>query len=103
MLLGHVITRLTDETAVTEVLLGLDDLPLLARLRARAEENGVTLGAYVSWAFRAYADNASSEEWTTLIGVMGRSSDPGNACLRRAFAYMITGAGAPDHGPAVDG
>lgn len=102
MLLGDVITRLTDETAVTEVLLGLDDLPLLAKLRARADENGVTLGAYAAWAFRAYADNASSEEWTTLIGAMSRSDDPGGTCLTRAFAYMLTGMDASNHSPALD-
>ena len=102
MLLGDVIARLTDETIVTEILLGLGDLPLLAKLHARADENGVTLGAYAAWAFRSYADNASSEEWTTLIGVMGRSADPGGTCLRRAFAYMLTGMDAPNHSPALD-
>ena len=102
MLLGDLIARLTDESAVTEILLDLEDLSLLAKLRARADENGVTLGAYASWAFRTYADNASSEEWTTLIAVMGRSADPGSACLTRAFAYMIAGEAALDHGPALD-
>ena len=102
MLLGDLIARLTDESAVTEILLDLEDISLLAKLRARADENGLTLGAYASWAFRTYADNASSEEWTTLIGVMGRSADPGSACLTRAFAYMLTDTGMSDHGQAVD-
>lgn len=102
MLLGDVIARLRDETIVTETLLGLGDLPLLAKLRARADENGVTLGAYAAWAFRTYADNASSEEWITLIGVIGRSADPGDTCLRRAFAYMLTGMDASNHSPALD-
>jgi hypothetical protein len=88
MLLGDVIARLTDESAVTEILLDLGDLPLLAKLRARADENDVTLGAYASWAFRTYADNASSEEWTTLIGIIRKSADPGGTCLRRALAYI---------------
>lgn len=91
MLLGDVIARLTDESAVTEILLDLGDLPLMAKLRARADENGVTLGAYASWAFRAYADNASSEEWTTLIGIIGKSADPGGTCLRRALDQVSPG------------
>ena len=91
MLLGDVIARLTDETIVTETLLGLGDLPLLAKLRARADESGVTLGAYAAWAFRTYADNASSEEWTTLMGIIGKSADPGGTCLRRALDQMSTG------------
>jgi hypothetical protein len=47
---------------------------------------------------RTYADNASSEEWTTLIGTLGRSDDPGVTCLRRAFAYVLAGVAAPDEG-----
>jgi len=88
VLLGDVIARLTDESSVTEILLDLGDLPLLAKLRARADESGVTLGAYAAWAFRAYADNASSEEWTTLISVMSRSPDPGGTCLIRALNHI---------------
>ena len=102
MLLGDVIARLTDETTAAEAILGLGDLGLLAEMRARAEENGVTLGAYAAWAVRTYADNASSDEWTTLIGAMGRSDDPGVTCLRRAFAYVLAGAAAPDEGAAAD-
>jgi hypothetical protein len=96
VLLSDVIARLTDESAVTEILLGLGDIPLLAKLRARADENGVTLGAYAAWAFRTYADNASSEEWTTLIGAMSRSDDPGGTCLSRAFACALAGMPASD-------
>ena len=91
MLLGDLIARLTDESAVTEMLLHLGDLPLLAKLRSRADENGLTLGTYAAWAFRTYADNASSEEWTSLIGAMNRSPDPGGVCLNRALAYIATG------------
>ena len=102
MLLGDVIARLTDETAVAEILLGLDDLSLLAKLRARADENGVPLNAYAVWAFRTYVDNAPSEEWTTLIGAMSRSPDPGGTCLGRAFTYVLTAVDTSYHGPALD-
>ena len=102
MLLGDVIARLTDETTAAEAILDLGDLGLLAGMRARAEENGVALGAYAAWAVRTYADNASSDEWMTLIGALGRSEDPGVTCLRRAFAYVLAGAAAPDDGAAAD-
>lgn len=102
MLLGDVIARLTDETTAAEAILDLGDLGLLVEMRERAKENGVSLGAYAAWAVRTYADNASSEEWTTLIGALGRSDDPGVACLRRAFAYVLAAVAAPDEGAAAD-
>jgi len=92
LLLGDLIARLTDAPTAAEAILGIGDIGLLAEMRARAEENDVTLGAYAAWAVRVYADNASSDEWTTLIGVLGRAEDPGAACLRRAFAYVLSGS-----------
>ena len=101
MLLGDLIACLADETTAAEVILGLGDLGLLTEMRARAEENGVALGVYAAWAVRTYADNASSDEWTTLIGTMGRSDDPGVTCLSRAFAYVLAGVAAPDEETAA--
>lgn len=94
MLLGDVIASLTDETTATQTILDLGDLGLLAEMRKRADENGVSLGAYAAWTVRTYADNASSDEWTSLIGALGRSDDPGVTCLRRAFAYVLAGVAA---------
>ncbi len=102
MLLGDVIARLTDETTAAETILGLDDLQLIASLRAHAEENGVGMGAYAAWAVRTYADNASSEEWTTLVGALGRSDDPGLTCLKRAFTYVLAGATTPEADASQD-
>lgn len=88
MLLGDIIARLTDEASAVEALLSLGDLGLLAEMQTRAEAQGVTVGAYAAWAVRIYADNAPSDEWTTLMGALGRSEDPGATCLRRAFAFV---------------
>ena len=55
---------------------------------ANARKNrplGELCGSYASMAVRRYADSAS-DEWTTLIGQMGRAEDPGAICLKRAFA-----------------
>jgi hypothetical protein len=103
LLLGDVIARLTDETVAAEAILGLGDLGLLAEMQARADENGVALGAYAAWAVRVYADSASSEEWTTLIGAISRSDDPGVTCLGRAFAYVLAAEdGSGEDAPAND-
>jgi hypothetical protein len=89
VLLGDIIARLTDETTATETILGLGDISLLTEMRLHAEDNRLALGDYASWAVRTYADNAPPDEWTTLIGALGRSDDPGGVCLRRALSYVL--------------
>ena len=55
-----------------------------------AEALGLSLGVYAAASrLRQYADNASDEEWTTLIGQMRREEDPGAVCLKRAFALVV--------------
>ena len=59
------------------------------RERAAAEETD--LGAYVSQTVRRYANEASDEEWITLMGALNRSPDPGATCLKRAFEHVLRG------------
>jgi len=87
--LGDLINQLDDETVATETILRLGDIGLLMELRNRAEENCTSLGSYAAWLLRTYAEAAPPDEWTTLMGVMGRGGDPGEAYLRRAFAYVV--------------
>lgn len=89
MLLGDVIARLEDETIAAETLMRLGDLGLIAEMSARATDVGLSLGGYATWAVRHYADTAPDDEWTQLIGVLGRADDPGAACLKRAFVYVL--------------
>ncbi|MEX2319590.1 MAG: hypothetical protein WD626_07030 [Bauldia sp.] len=95
MLLGDVIRQLEDETIATETVLRIGDLGLLAEMEASAEEAGVSLGTFAAWAIRQYADNAAADEWTTLMGALDRSEDPGVTCLQRAFGYVLAGQVAP--------
>ncbi len=89
MLLGDLLSRFDDEAIAAETILRVGDLALIAAMRQEAEALGLTLGAYASATVRRYADSASDEEWTTLIGQMGRSQDPGAVCLKRAFAQAM--------------
>lgn len=89
MLLGDIIAKFEDEAEATGAVLGLGDLGLLAALQRHADEAGVPLGAYAAWSVRTYADNAPADEWTTLLGIMGRTGDPGAAYLRRALSYVL--------------
>ena len=89
MLLSDVIHSLDDEAVAAETVLGIGDVALLAALQGRAAAVGATLGEYAAWAVRTYADGASSDEWITLIGALGRAPDPGAECLRRAFVWVL--------------
>ena len=95
MMLGDLVARLADETAVEETLFALTDLALLAELRAQAEASGLELGAYAAAAASRYASEAPEEEWATLMGAMSRSQDPGAVYLKRAFAYTTRHAAKP--------
>ncbi len=99
MMLGDVLGRLNDEGEATEVILGLGDLRLLASMRQRAEAEGLDLAAYVRGAVQRYAAEASDEEWTTLMGVIGCAADPGLACVKRALenALRVGNVSAPAH------
>jgi hypothetical protein len=87
VVLGDLLARFDDECTATEAVLKLGDLSLLAALRKRADEEGVKLGAYAALAVRRYAEDAPDEEWITLMGVLGRSADPGLAFISRALAH----------------
>jgi hypothetical protein len=89
MLLGDLLSRFTDESIAAETIVGLGDLPLIAKLREQAETDGLTLGAYAAGAVRRYAAEATDEEWVTLMGALGRAPDPGAVCLQRAFAHVL--------------
>jgi hypothetical protein len=85
MMLGDILSRLTDDGQATEIILDAGDLPLLAAMRAHAEAAGLDLATFARSALQRYAAEASDEEWITLMGLIGRTSDPGQVCLKRAF------------------
>jgi hypothetical protein len=90
MLLGDLLGRFGDDSAAAETVIRLGDLGLLAALRQRADEEGLGLGAFAGLAVQRYADQASDEEWITLMSVLGRSADPGLAFIRRALSAALT-------------
>jgi hypothetical protein len=88
-MLGDLLTDLTDETKALETILGVGDLTLLTVVRERAAADGVALGAYVVETVQRYANEASDEEWITLMGALNRSPDPSATCLKRAFEHAL--------------
>ena len=96
MLLGDLLARFENETVASETLLRLDGLSLVPALRARAEAEDVTLGAFAAGAVRRFAAEASDETWMSLMGALARADDPGAVCLKQALLYELqNGADAP--------
>jgi len=87
MALGDLIARLSDEAVAEETLLNVTNLAMLAQLSARAEAEGLDLGAYTAAAVNRFASAAPDEEWVSLIGAMSRASDPAATFLELALAY----------------
>ncbi len=90
-MLGDILGRLTDETTTIETILGAGDLTLLAAVREQAAADGLDLAACVTQTVQRYTNEASDEEWVTLMGMLNRSQDPGAACLKRAFEHALRG------------
>lgn len=90
-MLGDLLASLTDETTALETILGAGGLTLLTAARAQAAADDVDLAACVTQTVQRYANEASDEEWVTLMGLLNRSQDPGTTCLKRAFEYVLRG------------
>lgn len=89
MLLGDVIAQFDDDSSALQVLMSLDDLALVARVREACERDDYTLGEFARAAVQRYAASASDEEWVTVLGQMGRTQAPGIPLLRRALVWML--------------
>jgi hypothetical protein len=89
MLLGDLLADLDDESAALQMLLSLDDLALIARVREACEREDYTIGEFARVAVQRYASTATDEEWVTALGQMGRTQAPGVALVRRALIWML--------------
>ncbi|MFN3350730.1 hypothetical protein [Pseudorhodoplanes sp.] len=89
MLLGDLIARFDDDSTALQILLSLDDLALIARVRETCKREDYALGEFARAAVQRYAASASDEEWVTALGQMGRTQTPGVELLRRALVWML--------------
>jgi hypothetical protein len=87
MLLGDLLSRFKDDSVAADALQRLGNLALVAGVRAGAAAEGLPLGAFIAGAVQRYAQDASDDEWITLMGELGRSEDPGLTCLKRALIH----------------
>ena len=76
-MLGDLLASLTDETTALETILGAGDLKLLAAAQELAAADGLDLAAFVTQTVQRYTNEASDEEWVTLMGLMNRTERSG--------------------------
>jgi hypothetical protein len=93
MMLGAAIASLHDEARVAELLAALDDLALMARVRAAADAAGLPLGEFASGAVGAFIEGARDEDWLALMTAANRAADPAGACLKAMLAFGLRGGG----------
>jgi hypothetical protein len=72
-----------------QALIELGDLVLLTRVEAAAAAEQLTAGGFTARAVDRFSSQASDEDWVSLIGVMGQTSDPGQACLRNILQFAL--------------
>jgi hypothetical protein len=89
MLLGDVIARFDDEAAANETLLSLGDLALTLRVTTLATEQNISSGQLAKQAVGQFVNEASDEDWLSLVGQMSRAEDPGATFLRRVLSRAL--------------
>ncbi|HYF53002.1 MAG TPA: hypothetical protein VEA41_01950, partial [Salinarimonas sp.] len=67
------------------------------QVESAAACQGMTPGEYAANAVALFSNTASDEDWVSIIGVMGRTQDPGSACLKRMVEFALKPKGA-SHG-----
>lgn len=89
MTLGSIIARLGDETFVEETLAGLDDIVLLARLRAAADAAQEPLADFAAALVGHFVQRADDAAWLSLVTVAARAPDPAAASLQRMLSAAL--------------
>lgn len=89
MHLGTLIGRLRREEDAALALEALDDIVLYADVAAMGERFDETPAAYVATAAARFANLASNDDWTQVIGAAGKADEPGRAILARMLRWAL--------------
>ncbi|MGO9432365.1 hypothetical protein [Rhodoblastus sp.] len=95
MILGDILRQFDDPSVVAAALMQFGDLGLLAQAETKAAAYGETLGEYASASVRLFSNEANDDEWVALMAAMGRTDDPGAACLRFMLEWANLREGQP--------
>jgi hypothetical protein len=81
MTLGAIVRDLARPGVAEATLIEAGALPLLARLEAAAIDFAMPPGELAGSITRVWLAQAGDDDWLRLLGVMGRSDQPGLAAL----------------------
>ena len=90
MLLGVLVAKIQNPSFTEETLMALDDLPLMYGIAEAAKESGMTASVFVKRAIGRFIDNATDEDWLTLIGLMTGVDNPRQVLLRRILIGALS-------------
>lgn len=98
MTLGTIISQLGDDTFVEETLARLNDIVLVARLKAAADAAQQSPGDVAAALVGQFVQHADDAAWLSLLAVVARAPDPACAGLHRMLsAALPVTAGAGQH------
>lgn len=89
MTLGELLAAWQDDAVILDALIGLDDLALLARLKAAAEEDGSDLATIVREEVGRFVQLADDETWLMLMGRLAKAEDPAKVGLKLMLEYGL--------------
>ncbi|MCT9000515.1 hypothetical protein [Chelativorans intermedius] len=89
---GDLIARLDHPEVAAKTLAALDDAALEATIRAYATARDITAADCMAGIVRGFLDQADDDVWLQLVGIMGRSKDPGLAALHAILRHWASQA-----------
>jgi len=93
--LGELLASWQDEATILDVLVGLEDLALLARLEQAASDEDCDLAGIVREKVGRFIEEADDETWLMLMGRLGKTDDPARVGLKLMLEYGLDHADAP--------
>ncbi|EKE78972.1 hypothetical protein [Oceanibaculum indicum] len=95
---GDLIQHLHRPDVAAAALALLPDPELARRVEAAAEAAGLDTPDYVAALVCGFMDHADDDRWLQIVGVMGKSPDPGLAALEAILRQAVEHAAA-QHAP----
>lgn len=92
---GDLIAHLHRPEVAAAALDSLPDPDLVSRVEAAAEAAGLETPDFVAALVRGFMDHADDDRWLQMVGVMGRSEEPGLAALEAILRQGVESPSSP--------
>lgn len=92
---GDLIAHLHRPEVAAAALDSLPDPDLVSRVEAAAEAAGLETPDFVAALVRGFMDHADDDRWLQMVGVMGRSEEPGLAALEAILRQGVESSSSP--------